>query len=92
MEPVEIIGSKARLEILHHLTKKDRYVSELMDLVGMDGKTATHHLQTLEKEGIISSKKKGKRKYYSLERRVIVKISPSPNRRFQIQFPRIEEP
>ncbi|MEF8832965.1 MAG: winged helix-turn-helix domain-containing protein [Candidatus Thermoplasmatota archaeon] len=91
MKPIEILGSKARLEILHHLTEEEMYVSELMENVGLDGKTAKYHLDKLEEEGIISSKKKGRRKYYSLERQVIVKVSPSPNRRFQIQFPRIKE-
>jgi len=90
MEPVEIVGSKARLKILHQLSNEEMYVSELMENVGLDGKTAKHHLDKLEGEGIISSKQKGRRKYYSLEREVIVQISPSPNRRFQIQFPNID--
>ncbi len=87
MRPVEIVGSKARLQILHRLSERDMYVSEIMDSVGLDGKTAKHHLNILEREGIVSSRKEGRRKYYSLKRKVIVKISPSPNRRFQIQFP-----
>ncbi len=87
MEPTEIIGSKARLEILHRLSNEDMYVSELMEKVGLDGKTAKHHLNKLEEAGIISSRMEGRRKYYSLDKQVIVKISPSPNRRFQIQFP-----
>ncbi|MFP4001446.1 MAG: winged helix-turn-helix domain-containing protein [Thermoplasmata archaeon] len=91
MKPIEIVGSKARLEIMHQLTDKDMYVSELMEKIGMDGKTAKHHLEKLEQEGIVSSRMEGRRKYYSLERQVMVKISPSPNRRFQIQFPRVEE-
>ncbi len=90
MEPVGILGSKARLKILYELSKDDMYVSELMENVGLDGKTAKHHLDKLESEGIISSRKMGRRKYYSLEREVIVQISPSPNRRFQIQFPMID--
>jgi len=91
MKPIEILGSKARLEIMHQLTDGDMYVSELMERVGMDGKTAKHHLKKLEQERIVSSRMEGRRKYYSLERKVIVKISPSPNRRFQIQFPRVDE-
>jgi len=91
MKPIEIIGSKARLEILHQLSEEDMYVSELMENVGLDGKTAKHHLDKLERKGILSSEKKGRRKYYSLEKQVIVKISPSPNRRFQIQFPEVDK-
>lgn len=86
MDPLEILGSKVRLEILHELSEEERYVSELMDLVGMDGKTAKHHLNLLEEKGIISSEMKGRRKYYSLEKEVRLHISPSPNRRYEVQF------
>lgn len=87
MNPLKILGSKVRLEILHQLSHRDMYVSELMDKIGMDGKTAKHHLNILEKKEIISSYDKGRRKYYSLEKEVILRISPSPNRRYEVQFP-----
>lgn len=87
MKPLEILGSKARLEILHKLSLRDMYVSEIMEAVGMDGKTAKHHLKKLEESGLISSREEGRRKYYSLEREVILRISPSPNRRYEVQFP-----
>ncbi|MBS3816715.1 MAG: winged helix-turn-helix transcriptional regulator [Candidatus Thermoplasmatota archaeon] len=86
MEPIDILGSKARLEILHQLSEKDMYVSELMDKVGMDGKTAKHHLQIMEEEGLLSSRKENRRKYYSLKREIILRISPSPNKKYQVQF------
>ena len=91
MDPLEILGSKTRLKILYQLSKEDMYVSQLMDLVGMDGKTAKHHLNKLEDAGIISSREEERRKYYSLEREIILRISPSPNRRYEVQFPRLEE-
>ena len=87
MDPLNILGSKVRLEILHQLSHKDMYVSELMDKIGMDGKTAKHHLNILEEKEIISSYDKGRRKYYSLEKEVILHISPSPSRRYEVQFP-----
>ncbi len=88
MDGLEILGSKTRLKILYQLSKEDMYVSQLMDLVGMDGKTAKHHLKKLEDAGIISSRKEQRRKYYSLERDIILRISPSPNRRYEVQFPK----
>lgn len=91
MEPLEILGSKSRLKILHDLSKQDMYVSELMDSVKMDGKTCKHHLDCLEKAGIISSYEEGRRKYYTLDREIIVNISPSPNRRYEVQFPKVKE-
>ncbi len=91
MDSLEILGSKTRLKILYQLSKEDKYVSELMDLVGMDGKTAKHHLNKLENADIISSRKEDRRKYYTLKREIILRISPSPNRRYEVQFPKIEE-
>lgn len=86
MDTLKIIGSKTRLKILHHLSKKDMYVSEIMKEVGLDGKTAKHHLDVLEEKGIVSTEERDRRKYYSLEKEVLVKISPSPNRRYVVQI------
>ncbi len=89
-EPLKILGSKARLQILKVLSRRDMYVSEIMDQVGMDGKTAKHHLQVLEENGIVSSRIEGRRKYYSMKRGVELHISPSPQRRYEVRFPRQE--
>lgn len=63
------------------------YVSELMETVGMDGKTATHHLDILEEAGLIEPRREGRRKYYSLLRDVELYVSRTPNREFRVQFP-----
>ena len=86
MTPTELLGSKARLEILRSLSRRDMYVSELMKEVGMDGKTATYHLDILSEAGIVSTRMEGRRRYYSLEREVTLDISPPPERRFILQF------
>lgn len=87
MDSLEVLGSKPRLEILRYLSRRDMYVSELMEEVGMDGKTATHHLDVLAEEGLIDSYEDGRRKYYTLVREVRLEVSPSPNRRFVARFP-----
>lgn len=91
MEEIEILGSKSRLKILHALSKKERYLSELINHIKIDTKNCKHHLDTLEKEGILSSQFKGKRKYYSLEKEIILHIRPPPNRKYEIQFFDIEK-
>jgi predicted transcriptional regulator len=91
MDSLEVLGSKPRLEVLRLLSRDDMYVSELMDAVGMDGKTATHHLDVLTEAGIVESYKEGRRKYYTLVRDVRLEISPSPNRRFVARFPDTDE-
>lgn len=87
MDPLDLLGSKARLSILRALSRRDMYVSELMDEVGMDGKTATHHLDVLEEGGVVAVRWEGRRKYYSLCRDVELYVSPSPNRQFRVGFP-----
>lgn len=87
MDSLAVLGSKPRLEILRELSRRDMYVSELMESVGMDGKTATHHLDVLVEAGLLDSYKSGRRRYYSLVREVRVEVSPSPNRRFVARFP-----
>jgi predicted transcriptional regulator len=87
MDSLAVLGSKPRLEILRELSRRDMYVSELMESVGMDGKTATHHLDVLVEAGLLDSYKSGRRRYYSLVREVRLEVSPSPNRRFVAHFP-----
>ena len=90
VDTLKVIGSKKRLEILHELSKQDMYVSELMRAVGLDGKTIKHHLDILENKGIVSTREEGLRKYYSLEKEVMVVISPSPDRRYVVQVRDVE--
>lgn len=87
MDALEVMGSKARLAMLRELSRRDMYVSELMEEVGMDGTTATHHLEVLSDAGLVESYKEGRRRYYSLIRDVRLEISASPNRRFIARFP-----
>ncbi len=87
MDSLDVLGSKARLKILRALSRRDMYVSELMEEVGMDGKTATHHLETLTEAGLLDSYSDGIRRYYTLVRDVRLEVSASPERRFVVQFP-----
>lgn len=87
MDALDVLGSKPRLELLRRLSHRDMYVSELMEAVGMDGKTATHHLDVLSEAGVIDSYEDGRRRYYTLVRDVTLEVSPSPNRRFVARFP-----
>ncbi|MFB6267059.1 MAG: ArsR/SmtB family transcription factor [Halodesulfurarchaeum sp.] len=90
MDTLAVLGSKPRLEILRALSREDQYVSELMDVVGMDGKTATHHLDVLADAGLVESYRDGRRRYFRLIREVRLEVSPSPNRRFVARFPALE--
>ncbi|PSP85899.1 transcriptional regulator [Halobacteriales archaeon QS_1_68_17] len=82
MSLFDVLGSKARLQILRELSGEPRYVSELADRVGMDGKTAVHHLSVLEEAGLIESYRTSRRKYYRLVRGVELRASPAPDPTF----------
>ena len=77
-----VLGSKNRLQILKLLSRRDRYVSEIMELASMDGRNAKHHLDTLEESGLVESYLQGRRKYYRLVKEVHLEISPPPEGRF----------
>lgn len=91
MDALDVLGSKPRLELLRLLSRRDMYVSELMEEVGMDGKTATHHLDVLTEAGLIESYTDGRRRYFTLVSKVQLEVSPSPNRRFVARFPEYED-
>lgn len=82
MSLIDVLGSTPRLKILWELTREPKYVSELVEDVGMDGKTAVHHLDVLEDAGLIESYRRGNRKYYRLIKTVELRAAPAPERTF----------
>ena len=85
MSLIDVLGSAPRLKILRELTREPKYVSELAEDVGMDGKTAVHHLSTLEDAGLIEPYRRGNRKYYRLVKTVEFEAAPPPGRTFLLQ-------
>ena len=92
MSLFDVLGSKARLKILRELVSEPRYVSELAESVGMDGKTAVHHLSTLEEEGIVESYRLSQRKYYRLCKRIELQASPEPDSLFLLHADDVDAP
>jgi predicted transcriptional regulator len=76
MSLFDVLGSKARLKIIRELAAEPRYVSELAERVGMDGKSAVHHLSTLEDAGLVESYSTSRRKYYRLVKAVELRATP----------------
>jgi len=63
------LGDVKRLLIVDHLTMGDRTVAELADVSGMPGNLLAHHLEVLEKAGLLErrvSEGDHRRKYVSL--------------------------
>ena len=76
MSLFDVLGSKPRLQIIRELASEPRYVSELAERIGMDGKSAVHHLSTLEEAGVVESYSTSRRKYYRLVKTVELRASP----------------
>lgn len=85
MSLIDVLGSTPRLKIVRELSHGPRYVSELTEAVGMDGKTAAHHLSTLEEADLVEHYHRGNRKYYRLVRTVELHVVPPPERTFILQ-------
>lgn len=85
MSLIDLLGSKARIKIIQELSREPRYVSELAETVGMDGKTAVHHLSELEDAGLVDYYRRGNRKYYYLAKTVELRAAPPPERTFVLQ-------
>lgn len=85
MTLIDALGNGTRLTILRELSREPMYVSELAEEIGMDGKTAVHHLSTLEEAGLVDHYRRGNRKYYELARRIELRIAPPPERAFVLQ-------
>lgn len=77
MSLLDVLGSKSRVKIIRELSKKPRYVSELAEQVGMDGKSAVHHLSVLEEAELVEHYYTSQRKYYRLTHTIELKASPS---------------
>lgn len=82
MSLFDALGSKTRLKILRELSAEPRYVSQLAERVGMDGKSAVHHLRVLESHDLVESYETGRRKYYRLTKSVELRADPPPSRTF----------
>jgi predicted transcriptional regulator len=82
MSLFDVMGSKSRLKIIQELSDEPRYVSELAERIGMDGKSTVHHLRTLEEAGIVDCYETSQRKYYRLTQTVEFKVSPPPEGTF----------
>ncbi|MGQ3413466.1 winged helix-turn-helix domain-containing protein [Natrinema versiforme] len=90
MDLLDALGNGTRLAILRELSREPMYVSELAEATGTDGKTAVHHLSTLEEAGLVAHYRRGNRKYYELVRNVELRVAPPPERTFILQADEVD--
>ncbi len=67
-ESLKIIADKTRLEIIKYIKDKSYYGKELADKLNMKPPTISHHIEQLNKIGLIHLEQIGNTKYFSLNR------------------------
>jgi len=60
------LGHPIRLQIVRHLEKGERTVSEIVRAVGAEQSNVSRHLAVLKQCGVLLSRKEGLRVFYSL--------------------------
>ena len=69
----KIFSNPIRIEILYHLKNQKLCVSELITKTNLSQANISQHLSIMKSREIISSKRKGKNVYYSLNNPHIIK-------------------
>lgn len=64
---IKAMAHPTRLFIVDELSRKEKCVCELRDLVGSDISTISKHLSILKNAGIIEAEKRGSQVYYTLK-------------------------
>lgn len=63
---IKAMGHPTRLFIVDELSKGERCVCELTDMIGADISTVSKHLSVLKQAGLVSDDKRGLQVWYSL--------------------------
>jgi len=63
---IKAIAHPTRLYILDELSRKERCVAELTEMIGADMSTVSKHLAILRNTGIVRADKRGSQVYYEL--------------------------
>lgn len=82
IEQLEIAASRLRsiahpirIALISLLQEKDKLsVTEIYNKLGIEQATASHHLNILKINGILTCKREGKMMYYSLKSNTLLKI------------------
>jgi DNA-binding transcriptional ArsR family regulator len=63
---IKAMAHPARLMIVDELSRRERCVCELTDMVGSDISTVSKHLSVLRNAGVVRDEKRGSKVYYIL--------------------------
>lgn len=71
---VKGISDKNRIRILNLLLKDTWRVSDIAFELELEENLTSHHLRTLQKNGLVKSSKKGREVYYSINKTKLTQI------------------
>ena len=63
---IKAMSHPTRLFIVEELSRRERCVCELTDMIGADVSTVSKHLSVLKNAGIVQDEKRGSQVFYSL--------------------------
>jgi len=69
---IKAMGHPTRLFIVDALSRNERCVAELTEMVGADMSTVSKHLSVLKNVGIVDDEKRGAQVYYNLKVKCIL--------------------
>lgn len=69
---MKVMAHPTRLFIVEELSRGERCVHELTELVGADMSTVSKHLALLKSVGIVADERRGNEVYYSLRMRCVL--------------------
>jgi len=64
---IKAMAHPTRLFIVDELSRRERCVCELTDMIGADTSTVSKHLSILKSAGIVEAEKRGLQVFYSLK-------------------------
>lgn len=74
------IAHPMRIAIIDLLHVKELSVTEIYEKLNIEQASASHHLNILKSKGVLSSKRAGKKIYYSLKNQTLTEIIDCINR------------
>jgi DNA-binding transcriptional ArsR family regulator len=76
---MKALSHPTRLFIIHELSKGEKCVGELTDMVGADTSTISKHLSIMKNAGIIDFEKRGTSIFYSLKMKCVLNFFACTN-------------
>ncbi len=65
-ETFRVLADPTRVKILYLLSKGELCVHDISQILGISQPSASHHLRILRYQGLVKSRREGKRIFYSL--------------------------